>query len=104
MHVTCAVFLHRVDSRLTVEVHIDHLGIPLMGICDDCGVNAIMQLIPFNNSDIPHSHDKNITYIQDTNKFTVSTDREGALQFFPYYLCCERRLTPSILYITVVYM
>ena len=62
-----------------------------------------MQLIPLNNSDISHSHGK-ILHIQDTYKFTVSIDsqRRGNSILPLYYLCCERRLAHSILYITLV--
>ena len=104
--VTQALSEESLDSRLTVKI--DHPSIPLIGLCGDCGVNAIMQLIPFNNSDTSHSHGK-VLRIQDTYKFTVNIhvrhvdgQKRGNSILPLYYLCCEQRLAPSMLYITLV--
>ena len=67
----------------------------------DCGENAIMQLIIFNNTAVIYGCTINYNVIQDTYKFTLII--EGTDSIVPlYYPCCERKLAPSMLYTTLV--
>ena len=79
-------------------MYIHLVGLAAGGV--DCAVNAVMQLIPLKNSvtqqkPFPLSH--TCRYLQ----FTMSIGSRGGNLILPlYYLCCERRLAPSMLYIT----